>query len=199
MINDGAELSESEQLTQEGVAAMEELEMAEEQAIDYSQLSKKDLVGLLENQLAIAKGENVKSADFKRSDELLKEIKVVFDQIKKTEREEAKQRYIAENESEEGFEYKTDDQTQLFDSLYRQIKEIKHHYFQHLEKSKDKNFSTKTQLLQSLRELVDADESNAKNPAISWQEFKKFRMIGKQRAIWLRPIMGRFGLPTMLW
>lgn len=175
MINDGAELSESEQLTQESVAAMEELEVAEEQAVDYSQLDKKDFVGLLENQLALAKSEKAKPADFKRTDELLKEVKVFFDQIKKSERDEAVRRFVAENGSEEGFEYKSDELTQRFESIYRQIKDVKNHYFQDLEKSKDKNFAVKTQLLQRLRELVDADESNAKNPGTSWQEFKKIQ------------------------
>lgn len=175
MINDGAELSESEQLTQESVAAMEELEVVEEQAVDYSQLDKKDFVSLLENQFAIAKSEKAKPADFKRTDELLKEVKVFFDQIKKTERDEAERRYVAENGSEEGFDYKPDELTQRFESLYRQIKDVKNHYFQDLEKSKDKNFAVKTQLLQRLRELVDADESNAKNPGTSWQEFKKIQ------------------------
>jgi hypothetical protein len=175
MINDGAELSESEQLTQESVAAMEELEVAEEQVVDYSQLDKKDFVGLLENQLALAKSEKAKPADFKRTDELLKEVKVFFDQIKKSERDEAVRRFVAENGSEEGFEYKSDELTQRFESIYRQIKDVKNHYFQDLEKSKDKNFAVKTQLLQRLRELVDADESNAKNPGTSWQEFKKIQ------------------------
>ncbi|WP_298360325.1 DUF349 domain-containing protein [Runella sp.] len=175
MINDGAELSESEQLTQESVAAMEELEVVEEQAVDYSQLDKKDFVSLLENQFALAKSEKAKPANFKRTDELLKEVKVFFDQIKKTDRDEAERRYVAENGSEEGFDYKPDELTQRFESLYRQIKDVKNHYFQDLEKSKDKNFVIKTQLLQRLRELVDADESNAKNPGTSWQEFKKIQ------------------------
>lgn len=175
MINDGAELSESEQLTQESVAAMEELEVADVQAVDYSQLDKKDFVDLLENQLAAAKSENAKPADFKRTDELLKEVKVFFDQIKKTDREEAEQKYLAENGSDDGFDYKPDELTQHFESLYRQIKDVKNHYFQDLEKSKDKNFALKTQLLQRLRELVDADESNAKNPGTSWQEFTKIQ------------------------
>lgn len=175
MINDGAELSESEQLTQASVEAMEALEVADEQVVDYGQLSRKDFVSLLENQLALAKGENAKPADFKRTDEVLKEAKVHFDQSKKTEREEALKKYLAENESEEGFEFKPDELTLQFDALYRQIKDVKNHYFQDLEKSKDKNFASKTQLLQRLRELVENDESNTTNPGSSWQEFKKIQ------------------------
>ncbi|WP_273210855.1 DUF349 domain-containing protein [Runella zeae] len=175
MINDGAELSESEQLTQQSVDAMEDFEVVEEQSVDYSQLDKNGFVNLLENQLAIAKNENAKPGDFKRVDEVLKEAKVFFDQIKKSEREEALQRFVAENDSEDGFEFKPDDLTQRFETLYRQIKDIKNHYFQDLEKSKDKNFALKTQLLQRLRELVDADEVNTKNPGTSWQEFKKIQ------------------------
>lgn len=175
MINDGAELSESEQLTQASVEAMEELEVADEQVVDYGQLSKKEFVSLLENQLALVKSENAKPADFKRTDEVLKEAKVFFDQLKKVEREEALKKYLAENESEDGFEFKTDESTQQFDALYRQIKDVKNHYFQDLEKSKDKNFAAKTQLLQRLRELVENDESNTTNPGSSWQEFKKIQ------------------------
>lgn len=175
MINDGAELSESEQLTQASVEAMEELEVADEQVVDYGQLSKKDFVSLLENQLASAKSENAKPADFKRTDEVLKEAKVYFDQLKKTEREEALKKYLAENESEDGFEFKLDELTAQFEVLYRQIKDVKNHYFQDLEKSKDKNFALKTQLLQRLRELVENDESNTTNPGSSWQEFKKIQ------------------------
>lgn len=175
MINDGAELSESEQLTQQSVDAMEDFEVVEEQSVDYSQLDKNGFVNLLETQLAIAKNENAKPGDFKRVDEVLKEAKVFFDQIKKSEREEALQRFVAENDSEDGFEFKPDDLTQRFETLYRQIKDIKNHYFQDLEKSKDKNFALKTQLLQRLRELVDADEVNTKNPGTSWQEFKKIQ------------------------
>lgn len=175
MINDGAELSESEQLTQASVEAMEELEVADEQVVDYGQLSKKDFVSLLENQLASAKSENAKPADFKRTDEVLKEAKVYFDQLKKTEREEALKKYLAENESEDGFEFKLDELTAQFEALYRQIKDVKNHYFQDLEKSKDKNFALKTQLLQRLRELVENDESNTTNPGSSWQEFKKIQ------------------------
>ena len=109
MINDGAELSESEQLTQQSVAAMEELDVVEEQSVDYTQLDKKGFVNLLEKQLATAKSEGAKPADFKRTDEVLKEVKVFFEQIKKTERDEAEQRYIAETGSEEGFEFKPDE------------------------------------------------------------------------------------------
>lgn len=175
MINDGAELSESEQLTQASVEAMEALEVADEQVVDYGQLSRKDFVSLLESQLALAKGENAKPTDFKRTDEVLKEAKVHFDQSKKTEREEALKKYLAENESEDGFEFKPDELTLQFDALYRQIKDVKNHYFQDLEKSKDKNFASKTQLLQRLRELVENDESNTTNPGSSWQEFKKIQ------------------------
>lgn len=175
MINESAEFNEAVQLTQQSEAAIEELEMTENQHIDYSQYSKIDFVQLLENLMDTAKKDEARPADFKRTDEILKEIRPLFDQLKKQEKDDALQKFVADNGSEDGFEYKYDALTQQFEGLYRQIKDIKNHYFQELEKSKENNFAIKTKLLHRLRELVDTDETNTTNPGTSWQEFKKIQ------------------------
>jgi hypothetical protein len=175
MINESAEFNEAVQLTQQSEAAIEELETTENQHIDYSQYAKADFIELLGNLMETAKKDDARPADFKRTDEILKEVRPLFDQLKKQEKDEALQKFVADNGSEEGFEYKYDEQTQQFESLYRQIKDIKNHYFQELEKSKESNFSVKTKLLHQLRELVDTDETNTTNPGTSWQEFKKIQ------------------------
>ncbi|MFN4146264.1 MAG: DUF349 domain-containing protein [Runella sp.] len=180
MTNESVELSESEQHTHQNESAIEELETAEDLVIDYSHLDKAGLVKLLETLLDDAKSDKAKPSDFKRTDTALKEAKVLFDQIKKTEREEALQKFIAENGSDEGFEYKYDAPTERFEALYRQIKEIKNHFFQDLEKAKERNFAIKTKLLQRLRELIDKEESNTSNLGASWQEFKKIQEEWKQ-------------------
>ena len=143
--------------------------------VDYSQFSKADFVNLLETQMAAISVASVTPGDFKKADQVLKEIKPLFDQIKRAEREAALQAYVAETGADEGFDYKYDDSVSRFDELYKQIKSQKNTYFQNLDKAKDTNFSSKTELLTRLRELVETDESNAGDPKVSWNEFKKIQ------------------------
>ncbi|GAB3758684.1 DUF349 domain-containing protein [Spirosoma pomorum] len=144
-----------------------------ESVVDYSQFSKQDFVSLLETQLATISGTDVTPSAFKKADQMLKEVKPLFDQMKRAEREAALQAYVADTGAEEGFEYKYDETVQRFDELYKQIKSQKNTYFQNLDKAKDGNFATKTELLTRLRELVENDENNAGDPKTSWNEFKK--------------------------
>ena len=174
MTNDVSELSEHEELAQQSETALAEIEAVEE-TTDYTSFGKDDFIKLIDEQLAEAKKEGAKTADFKRIDGILKTIKPLFEQIKKTEREEAKQKFVAENESEEGFEFKFDDAVAHFDNTFRQVREVRQQHFQGLDKQKEKNFDVKTQLLAQLRQLVDADENNGNNPGTSWQEFKKIQ------------------------
>ena len=143
--------------------------------IDYSQFSKQDFVNLLETQMATISLASVMPSDFKKADQTLKEVKPLFDQMKRAEREAALQAYSAETGSEEGFEFKYDDSVGRFDELYKQIKSQKNTYFQNLDKAKDTNFASKTELLTRLRELVETDENNAGDPKVSWNEFKKIQ------------------------
>ncbi|CCH52334.1 protein of unknown function DUF349 [Fibrisoma limi BUZ 3] len=153
----------------------QEDETAAQPTADYSQYSKQDFVNLLQQQLAGVSVENVTPGDFKKADQVLKEVKPLFDQMKRAEREAALQSFVQENGSDEGFEYKFDDSVQKFDDLYKQIKSLKNTYFQNLDKAKDSNFATKTELLRRLRELVENDENNAGDPKSSWNEFKQIQ------------------------
>ncbi|WP_031526946.1 DUF349 domain-containing protein [Dyadobacter crusticola] len=146
--------------------------------VDYTQLSKEQLVSLLENELEAIRAEGAKPAQLKKAEAVAKEIRPVLDQIKFKERETALQAYIADNGSEEGFEYKYDAETQKIDSLSREIKGLKNSYYQSQEKEKEKNFNVKTALLQRLRLLLDEEggrETDATGLKSSWEEFKKIQ------------------------
>ncbi|WP_080241203.1 DUF349 domain-containing protein [Spirosoma rigui] len=171
------ETAEREEITAQyaDVADEAEEEAHGQPAVDYSQFSKQDFVALLENKLASISGTTVSPGDFKKADQTLKDVKPLFDQMKRAEREVALQAYVAETGSEEGFEFKNDDTVQQFDDLYKQIKSQKNTYFQNLDKAKDGNFAAKTDLLTRLRVLVETDENNAGDPKASWNEFKKIQ------------------------
>ncbi|MFN8355870.1 MAG: DUF349 domain-containing protein [Spirosomataceae bacterium] len=159
------ELSEKEVLEQKAVEALA-LEVSEaiaesEPVADYSTFTKKDFVDLLEKQLAHIKADGVAPSEFRKVDNVLKEIKPVFDQNHSAEVALAKADYIAENGSDEGFEFKSDELTQQFEQLYKQLRDEKSKFFQGLDKAKEKNFAVKTELINRLREVVEAEESNS--------------------------------------
>jgi Domain of Unknown Function (DUF349) len=149
--------------------------VAAQPAVDYTGYSKADLVTLLDQTLNSIKGETTTPAQFRHADDVLKQSKPVMDALKREERQTALQQYTADTGSEEGFQFRTDDTALRYEDLYKQIKSQKNTYFQTLDKAKDANFSSKTDLLRRLRELVESDESNAGDAKTSWNEFKKIQ------------------------
>ncbi|MBC8153997.1 MAG: DUF349 domain-containing protein [Bacteroidetes bacterium] len=179
-VNEGpAEAAEQEDLDRK-LAETHDLEAADETpaqpATDYSKFTKQDFVTLLDGQLTALKADTVSPGAFKKSDDLLKEVRPMFDLFKQADRQAALTSYKeANDDSEEGFEFKYDETVQQFDTLFKQIRTQKNTYFQNLDKAKDTNFETKTDLLRRLRELVESDENSAGDAKVSWNEFKKIQ------------------------
>ena len=183
--NEGVESKEQEDLTQKTIDTLEidlNNDLAEEHEeehtpdVDYTQLSKEQLVKLLENELASVQGAGAKPGLLKKAEAAVREIRPVLDQIKLNDRENALKAFVADNGDEDGFEYKYDADTQKIDALSREIRGLKNSYYQSQEK--EKNFNVKTALLQRLRTLLE-DEGNRETDASglksSWEEFKKIQ------------------------
>ncbi|MCF0055408.1 DUF349 domain-containing protein [Dyadobacter sp. CY356] len=184
--HEGVESNAQEDLTQKTIDTLEidlnnELtEELEEEApdVDYSQLSKEQLVNLLENELSLINSEGVKPTSLKKAEALAREIRPVLDHIKQTDRESALKAFVADSGSEDGFEFKYDAETQKIDALSREIRGLKNTYYQSVEKEKEKNFNVKTSLLQRLRTLLEEEGTRETDPVImksSWEEFKKIQ------------------------
>ncbi len=155
--------------------ATPEAEVAETPAVDYSNFGKKDFVQTLEKLLAEVK-ETPSVGSFRRSEDTLKEVRPLFEQIKSTEKAEALAKFKAENEdSEEGFDFKFDADVEQFDSLFKALKDERSKYFQSIEKEKDKNFNQKTELINRLRTLVEGEDSS--DPAHIKSGFNEFKKI----------------------
>ncbi|MCE6992069.1 DUF349 domain-containing protein [Dyadobacter sp. CY323] len=187
---EGVKSEEQEDLEQKAVDTLEidlNNELTEEHEeetpdVDYTQLSKEQLVNLLENELASIQKEGLKPATLKKAETAAKEIRPVLDQLKLKDREAALKAFIADTGGEEGFEYKYDAETQKIDSLSREIRGLKNSFYQSQEKEKEKNFNVKTALLQRLRVLLDNEgrETDASGVKSSWEEFKKIQDEWKQ-------------------
>jgi hypothetical protein len=130
----------------------ETLEMDHEAHVDYSQYGKNELVQLVEGLL--------NESDMRKADEVLRHVKPVFDEIRENERAEALNRFTAEGGEKDDFDFKPDELTQRFDSAYRQLRDRKSKYMQEQEKSRDANLKEKLNLLEQLRHLIDAEETN---------------------------------------
>ncbi len=130
----------------------ETLEMDHEAHADYSQYGKNELVQLVEGLL--------NESDMRKADEVLRHVKPVFDEIRETERTEALNRFTAEGGEKDDFDFKPDELTQRFDAAYRQLRDRKSKYMQEQEKSRDANLKEKLSLLEQLRHLIDAEETN---------------------------------------
>jgi len=183
---EGVESNAQEDLTQKTIDTLEidlnnELteELEEETPdVDYSQLSKEQLVNLLQNELTLINSEGVKPSLLKKAEALAREIRPVLDHIKQTDREAALKTFVEDSGSEDGFEFKYDAETQKIDALSREIRGLKNTYYQSVEKEKEKNFNVKTSLIQRLRTLLEEEgtrETDTSGMKSSWEEFKKIQ------------------------
>ncbi len=146
--------------------------------IDFGQLGKEEIIQILEKELSALRNDGISAAVFKQLDELVREVKPVLDQFKRTELDEARTRYIEENGNEEGFAYKSHPETQKIEELCRQLREEKSKYYKQLDRAKEDNFNIKTGLLQRLRELVEEEENKETDDAkmkAGWEGFKKIQ------------------------
>ena len=161
--------------TTEEFAVADDTEVPEVQSVDYSGFGKKDFVSTLEKLLVEVK-ENPSVGVFRRSEDTLKAVRPLFEQIKTAEKADALAKFKEANEgADEGFEFKFDTEVESFDKLFKALKEERSKYFQSIEKEKDKNFTQKTDLINRLRTLVEGEDSS--DPAHIKTGFNEFKKI----------------------
>ncbi|MDI9867191.1 DUF349 domain-containing protein [Flectobacillus sp. DC10W] len=152
-----------------------EAETTDVHTVDYSTFQKNDFVELLSKLLDDVK-EQPSVAAFRKSEDVLKEVRPLFEQIKAAERAEALAKFKEANDgSEDGFEFKFDETIERFDKLFKALKEERAKYFNQIEKERDKNFSLKTELLNRLRAIVEGEDNT--DPAQIKAGFAEFKKI----------------------
>ncbi len=130
---------------------------------DYSTFTKKDFVDLLKSLT----GEN----DFKKVDFVLREVKPLYDELRDKEKEEALKTFVDQGGNADDFEYRGSDLDSSFDANYRLIRDRRNQFNKSQEEQKNENFRRKNELLEQLRLLVDAEDSD--------QSFNTFKEIQK--------------------
>jgi flagellar biosynthesis/type III secretory pathway protein FliH len=111
-----------------------EAETTDVHTVDYSTFQKNDFVELLSKLLDDVK-EQPSVAAFRKSEDVLKEVRPLFEQFKTAERAEALAKFKEANDgSEDGFEFKFDETIEKFDKLFKALKEERAKYFNQIEK-----------------------------------------------------------------
>lgn len=140
-------------------------EEAEEEHVDYSHFTKAEFVALLK--------ELIKEGDQRKTDRVLREIKPLFDELKERDRTSALNRFILDGGSPDDFDYRSDETTQLFDSLTKQIREHRTQQLKNQEDQRNQNLRKKTDVLEKIRELVDSHDP-------STQQFNTFKELQRE-------------------
>lgn len=135
--------------------------LEEQEQVDYSQLSKEDLVSQVRELL--------KTSDLKRIDTILRDIKPVFDEIRERDRTAALNRFILDGGSQDDFDYRADAVTQEYDSIVKQLRDKRAQSLRAQEDQKNENLRKKLELLERLRDLVDSQ--------VASNQFEKFKEI----------------------
>lgn len=138
-----------------------------EEVIDYSILSKEEL---LEKLKELEGKENLQSFG-----KTLKIIKESFDPIIKAEKQEALDKFIADGGEKDDFDYNQDEATTQFYDTYKRLQNQRAQQRSQAEEQKEKNLKKKEELLTTLRSIVDGEESEQSIEAIkeiqtAWKE-----------------------------
>ena len=122
--------------------------------------------------------EHAHPGTYKKVDEITKEVKEAWSQLKQAEKQAALEAFKAANEgTDEGFDFK-DEAVHAVDQLINHIRTEKQAFFQGLEKAREKALEGKTRLINELRDLVDKDDNS--DPAHVNASFKAFKKIQEE-------------------
>ncbi|ERM82581.1 hypothetical protein P872_04515 [Rhodonellum psychrophilum GCM71 = DSM 17998] len=161
-----------------------------EEAVDYSHFSKSELIQAIK-ELAVS--ENIGKVDSQ-----INEIKTSFDDFFNKEKEEALQDFVSNGGDAADFEYKPTDEDKDFLAAYHQFRERKASHYKEMEKQKEKNLYAKNKILDTLRDLVDGEETTHSITTIKdiQEEWKKIGPVpnAQNRNLWasFNALMDRF-------
>ncbi len=154
------QLSEDE-LTIEDTTEDEEEDTEEtETANEYGNLSREELVQVLE--------ETIKEGDFNAIKVKVALIKVAFLKLNKEVQHKKYEEFIAEGGEESEFETAADPLEQQFNNAFAVYKQKRQVYLDEQENQKQKNLESKMIILEELKALIDSEETLKK----TYDEFK---------------------------
>ena len=162
-------LTSEADLSERDEAFEENLDDEDHKHVDYSHFTKEQFVALVKGV--------VRDDNFKKADNILKEIKPHYDEIREKERVAALEKYAAEGGEPDGFDYKGDDLDNAFEANLKIIRDRRAQFYRQQEEQKTENLRKKQELIEKLRVLVDSPDNT--NQFDAFKELQKeWRSIG---------------------
>jgi len=156
---------------------------AHEPISDLSQLSKEELLKLLES---VKLDENLNKASA-----MLKQIKYHYDHLLEAEKSEALSKFLANGGEEADFDYRRDNLSLKFEKQYDQLRHKLSEHFLNLEKDKEKNLIKKNELLDKLRALISAEETQTSITSLKDIQ-EEWRKVGPVPAAYTQEIWANY-------
>lgn len=157
-----------------------------------------ELAGLTTVQLLKLLRDKIQNLPILKLDKVAHEIKAAFDDLIGKEKEEALAKFKAEGGTEEEFEYRHHEEEREFLKLFNDFRYQLNSQRKEAERQKEKNLSSKTELLNKLRDLVDGEETTLSMSAIKAIQ-EQWKTIGpvptsQNRNLWasFNALMDRF-------
>ena len=153
--------SDADESSEEPSSAPDDAEKADAPAggVDEKTEASADYQTYTKEELAVALETLVKEGDVQRAEAEAQRMRPHFDLLLDTEREVARQKFIAEGGEEEGFDFRPDFVYERFLTAYRQIRSKKKALASEQRKQRQNNLQVKQDLLDRLRTLVDSEET----------------------------------------
>jgi hypothetical protein len=202
-----SENSEDVEATQETSASIESESKAEESESPEHEESETEedhsndqveLSGLSTIQLLALLRDKIQNTPILKLDKIAHEIKAAFDEQISKEKEEAFSKFKADGGTEEEFEYRQQEEEREFLKLFNDFRYQLNSLRKEAERQKEKNLSTKTELLNKLRDLVHGEETTLSMSTIKsiQEEWKSIGPvpISQNRNLWasFNALMDRF-------
>lgn len=160
----------------------EALIQEEEEGVDpdFGKYNREDLIKELQNILD--------DKDIKWIEREVNTIKAAFDELTDSRKQESLKKFLEKGGSENDFSFKNDALDNRFEALMNRYKARKTNYTADIEKQKEINLQKKHEILETLRKLVDAEETTTSIGALKkiQEEWKSVGPIPYQfnRSLW---------------
>jgi hypothetical protein len=143
--------SQEEEDVSDSEESDEDEQEEEEDVFDFDHASREELL----EKIREIKNED----DLRKVDKTLKAIKPRFDELYEVAKNAALQSFVSEGNETDAFEYHGDETDKEFFSLYRDLRSRRNKFYKDLENQKEDNLKKKERILDSIREVVDGEES----------------------------------------
>jgi hypothetical protein len=157
-----------------------------------------ELSGLTSIQLLKLLKDKIQNTPILKLDKIAHEIKTAFDELISKEKEEALTKFKADGGTEEEFEYRHHEEEREFLKVFNDFRYQLNSVRKEAERQKEKNLTTKTELLNKLRDLVDGEETTLSMSTIKsiQDEWKSIGPVptSQNRNLWasFNALMDRF-------